>query len=108
MTQSALGGRIRVTEAYADTHLPVYVTEVGWPTAIGQPATGDSLQWTESQQAENVTNFMNWARGLQYVGAVVYFNYADYGTNDFYGIVNSNASRHKLAYQALKAESGIN
>jgi hypothetical protein len=107
VTQSALGGRIRVTEAYADTHEPVYVTEVGWPTALGLPATGDSLQWTESQQAENITNFVGWARGLKYVGAVVYFNYADYGSNDWYGIVNSNASRHKLSYQALKtAASG--
>jgi exo-beta-1,3-glucanase (GH17 family) len=102
VTQSALGGRIRVTEAYADTHLPVYVTEVGWPTALGQSATGDSLQWTESQQAENITNFVGWARALKYVGSVVYFNYRDYGSNTWYGIESASGTR-KLSYNALKA-----
>jgi hypothetical protein len=100
-TQSALGGRIRVTEAYADTHQPVYVTEVGWPTAVGLPSTGDSLQWTEAQQAANITGFVSWARGLKYVGAVVYFNYRDYGTNNWYGIESASGTR-KLSYSALK------
>jgi hypothetical protein len=100
--QSALGGRERVTQAHAETGLPVYVTEVGWPTAVGAPPTGDSLQWSEAQQAENITRFVKWARELQYVGAVVYFNYADYGSNDFYGIVHSSGSGHKLGYEALR------
>jgi hypothetical protein len=102
---SALGGRERVTQAHSETGLPVYVTEVGWPTAVGQPATGDSLQWTEQQQAENITSFIQWARSLGYVGDVTYFNYADYGSNDFYGIVNAGGTSHKLAYDALKAAS---
>jgi hypothetical protein len=103
---SALGGRERVTQAHEQTGLPVYATEVGWPTAVGMPATGDSLQWTEAQQAENVTRFVGWARELKYVNAVVYFNYADYGSNDFYGIVHSNGSGHKLAYEALRVAAG--
>jgi hypothetical protein len=104
---SALGNRERVTQAHAGTGLPVYVTEVGWPTAVGQPPTGDSLQWTEAQQAENLTSFMNWARSLGYVADVTYFNYADYGTNNWYGIVDTTGTRHKLSYAALKAESAL-
>jgi hypothetical protein len=106
LTQSALGHRERVTEAHADTGLPVDVTEIGWPTAVGLPATGDSLQWSETQQAENITNFVKWSRGLGYVNAVVYFNYADYGTNNFYGIVHSSGTGRKLSYEALKTAAG--
>jgi len=104
--QSALGGRTRVEQAHADTGLPVYVTEVGWPTAAGQPPTGDSLQWTEQQQAENITGFVRWAYGLGYVRAVVYFNYADYGSNNWYGIVNTSGTRHKLSYDVLASDAG--
>jgi hypothetical protein len=101
--QSALGNRARVTQAHAATGLPVYVTELGWPTAVGKPPTGDSMQWTEQQQAEHITDFMRWADGLGYVRAVIDFNYADYGSNDWYGIVSSSGTRHKLSYAALKA-----
>jgi hypothetical protein len=104
--RSALGGRERVTQAHEQTGLPVYVTEVGWPTAVGLPPTGDSLQWTEAQQAENITGFIKWSRELRYVNAVVYFNYADYGSNDFYGIVHSSGSGHKLGYEALRIAAG--
>lgn len=103
---SALGNRERVTQAHSETGLPVYVTEVGWPTAVGLPPTGDSLQWTEQQQAENITNFIGWARSLGYVADVTYFNYADYGTNNWYGIVNATGTVHKLGYSALKAAAG--
>jgi hypothetical protein len=100
---SELGNRERVIQAHAESGLPVYVTEVGWPTAVGQQATGDSLQWSEQQQAANITGFVDWARSLGYVDDVTYFNYADYGPNDWYGIVNSTGTVHKLSYQALKA-----
>jgi hypothetical protein len=100
-SSSALGNRQSVTEAYAGTKQPVYVTEVGWPTAVGQSPTGDSLQWSEAQQAENMTSFLGWAYGLGYVRAVVSFNYADYGSNDYYGIVNTNGTVHKPSYHAL-------
>lgn len=100
---SALGNRPRVTEAYADTHQPVYVTEVGWPTAVGKAATGDSLQWSESQQSANIKGFVLWARSLGYVDAVIDFNYADYGTNNWYGLVDTTGTKHKLAYSTLKS-----
>lgn len=98
---SALGNRALVESARAMTGGPIYITEVGWPTATGQPSTGDSLQWTESEQAANVTNFIAWAHNTGYVAEVVYFNYRDYGTNAWYGIARSDGS-HKPAYEALR------
>jgi len=96
----ALGGRADVEGAHAGSGLPVYITEIGWPTAVGRPATGDSQQWTQAQQAENITRFMAWARGLRYVAMVIYFNYVDYGSNDFYGIETAGRV-HKPSFAAL-------
>jgi hypothetical protein len=108
-TTSALGNRALVESARAMTGGPIYITEVGWPTAVGQPATGDSLQWTESEQAANITNFITWAHHTGYVAEVVYFNYRDYGSNAWYGVTRSDGS-HKPAYEALRqaaAQYGI-
>ena len=74
---SAQGNRNAVTSAHQATGKPVYVTEVGWPTDTGGSATGDSEQWTEAQQATNIYNFVNWARGTGYVGGVWYYAYMD-------------------------------
>jgi hypothetical protein len=101
-TTSALGNRARVTEARAATHQPIYVTEVGWPTDTGAGPTGDSLQWTEAQQASNIASFVLWAGSLGYVADVTYFNYADYSPNNWYGIVDASGTTHKLAYDTLK------
>ncbi|HEY4812633.1 MAG TPA: hypothetical protein VIH71_16410 [Solirubrobacteraceae bacterium] len=100
---SALGDRGQIEAAHAQhPNIPIYVTEVGWPTAVGQPSTGDSFQWTEAEQAQNVTNFVNWAKGTGYIQDVTIFNYRDYGTNDFYGIETASGA-HKLSYTALAA-----
>ena len=100
---SALGARDRVETAHAQhPNIPIYITEVGWPTAVGQPPTGDSLQWTEAEQAANITNFITWAKATGYVADVTIFNYRDYGTNDFYGIETAHGT-HKLSYAALAA-----
>ena len=99
---SAEGNRLQVAQAHEQTGKPVYVTEVGWPTAVGQPATDDSLQWGEAEQAQNITNFIDWAKSTGYVADVTIFNYRDYGTNDWYGI-ESSSGRHKPAYAALAA-----
>jgi hypothetical protein len=98
---SALGDRAKIESARAMTGGSIYVTEVGWPTATGQPSTGDSLQWSEAEQATNVTNFIAWCKGTGYVAEVVYFNYHDYGTNAWYGVVRNDGS-HKPAYEALR------
>lgn len=100
-TGSALGNRTRVEEARALTGGPIYITEVGWPTATSQPSTSDSLQWSESEQATNITNFIRWCHDTGYVAEVVYFNYHDFGTSSWYGVVRSDGS-HKPAYDALR------
>jgi hypothetical protein len=101
-TSSALGNRRDIELAHSQTGKPVYITEIGWPTAVGQPSTGDSLQWTEAEQAANITSFIDWAKSTGYVADVSIFNWVDYGTNDFYGIL-SKSGQHKLSYAALAA-----
>jgi len=100
-SSSALGNRSLIESAHTLTNGPIYITEVGWPTATGQPSTGDSLQWAESEQASNITNFIAWAHDTGYVAEVVYFNYHDYGSNAWYGVVRNDSS-HKPAYEALR------
>ncbi len=99
-TGGALGNRASVEAAHAESGKPVYVTEVGWPTDVGQPSTGDSQQWSEAQQAANITRFVAWARSTGYVAMVDIFGYVDYGTNDWYGIERRDRS-HKPAFAAL-------
>jgi hypothetical protein len=107
-TLSAEGDRNAVTSAYDATGKAVYVTEVGWPTDIGNNSspssvneTGDSYQWSLTDQCNNIYNFVAWARSTNYVNAVLLFNYADYGTNDFYGVATSSQS-HKPSFNGLK------
>jgi hypothetical protein len=100
----ALGGRKGAELAHAESGKPVYVTEIGWPTDVGQPPTGDSQQWTEAQQAANISSFMKWAASTGYVPMVIYFNFVDYGSNDFYGI-ETKARKHKLGFAALAEAS---
>jgi Glycosyl hydrolase catalytic core len=100
---SALGSRYHIEAAHAQhPNIPIWVTEIGWPTAVGQPSTGDSLQWSEAEQAQNITNFVNWAKGSGYIADVTIFNYRDYGSNDYYGIETASGA-HKLGYSALGA-----
>ncbi len=96
----ALGNRRSVEEAHALSGKPVYVTEIGWPTATGQPSTSDSQQWTEAQQAQNITGFVRWARSTGFVAAVDIFGYVDYGSNTLYGIERRDRS-HKPSFTAL-------
>jgi hypothetical protein len=99
-TGGALGDRHAVEEAHALSGKPVYITEVGWPTAVGRPPTGDSQQWTEAQQAEIITSFVRWARSTGYVAMVDVFGYVDYGSNNWYGIERRDRT-HKPAFSAL-------
>jgi hypothetical protein len=98
---SALGARSAVAAAHQATGEPVYVTEVGWPTAVGQANTGDSMQWSEADQATNIYNFVTWARGTGYVKATMIFNFRDYGTNAWYGLTRADGSRKK-SYEDLR------
>ncbi len=99
---SALGNRKLIEEAHALTGAPVYVTEVGWPTAVGKSNTGDSLQWSEQEQAANIKGFLDWARGVDYLRQVVYFNYRDYADNTWYGVVRTDGT-HKPSYDVLRS-----
>jgi hypothetical protein len=101
VTQSAQGNRAQVAAAHNITGKPVWVTEIGWPTAVGKPSTGDSLQWTETQQAGNIYNFVKWARSTGYVDAVIFFTYGDYGTNMWYGVFRLDGRTPKPGYTAL-------
>jgi hypothetical protein len=96
----ALGDRHAVEEAHSLSGKPIYITEVGWPTAVGQPSTGDSQQWTEAQQAEIIPSFVRWARATRYVAMVDIFGYVDYGTNTWYGIERRDRT-HKPSFAAL-------
>jgi hypothetical protein len=100
-TASALGNRANVAAAHNATGKKVWITELGWPTAVGQPSTGDSFQWSEAAQADNIYNFIGWARGTSYVKAVITFMYSDYGTNMWYGVRRIDGS-HKKAYEDLR------
>ncbi len=105
-TQSAQGNRGQVERAHAYTGLPVYVTEIGWPTATSFPPTGDSLQWPQAEQAANIYNFVNWARSTGYVGGVFIYGYHDAEVNGpaEYGVVTHTGVK-KLGWTALKQGS---
>jgi hypothetical protein len=96
----ALGNRQQVEDAYNLSKKPVYITEIGWPTATGKPSTGDSQQWTEAQQAENIFNFIKWCQTKEYIKIVNIFNYIDYGTNNYYGI-EKESRIHKPSFFVL-------
>jgi len=98
---SAKGNQALIANVRNATGKPLYITEVGWPTATSQPSTGDSYQWTEAEQASNVHNFINWARGTGYINAVMVFNYRDYGSNMWYGITRQDGT-HKPSFDALR------
>lgn len=97
-----LGARELIEQAHNESGKPVYITEVGWPTALGRPSTGDSQQWSEAQQADAIRKFAAWCRepAQSYVAMFVYFNAVDYGTNNWYGIERSDRS-HKPSFAAL-------
>ena len=96
----ALGNRRSVEEAHFLSGKPVYVTEVGWPTATGQPSTADSQQWTDTQQAQNIAGFLGWARSTGYVAEVDIFGYVDETSNAQYGVERRDRS-HKPSFNVL-------
>lgn len=97
-----LGNRAGIETAHKESGKPIIVTEIGWPTAVGQPSTGDSQQWTESQQAENITGFMHWAKSTGYVELVTIFGYVDGGGNNAYGVERRDRT-HKPGFAAITA-----
>ena len=107
ISASALGNRASVVAARLATGLPVYVTEVGWPTAVGQPATSDSLQWSEADQSRNIYDFVEWARSTRYIGAVIVFKYQDSDANMAYGITRLDGSPKKSFEDLRRVATGM-
>ncbi|HEX4482464.1 MAG TPA: hypothetical protein VH081_01645 [Solirubrobacteraceae bacterium] len=96
----ALGARAGVEAAHTLSGKPVYITEVGWPTDVGASATGDSQQWSEAAQAQNIKSFVEWAKLRSYIKMVIVFNFVDYGPDNWYGIEREDRS-HKPSFDTL-------
>lgn len=84
--------RVQVETAHKLSKLPVFITEVGWNTT----------EVTEAEQAQCIKNFAKWCKEVDYIAAVTFFGYRDYGTSDFWGI-ETHEGRKKLAYAALQS-----
>jgi hypothetical protein len=93
-----LGNRRLVEAAHAASHKPIYITEVGFPT---KGPTGDSLQYTEVEQAWALYQFATWAKNTGYVAGVTFYGYRDGTEGGGYG-VETHAGVRKLAYTALQ------
>ena len=93
-----LGNRHLVESAHAVSHKPVYITEVGFPT---KGPTGDSLQYSEVEQAWAIFQFALWARSTGYVSGVTFYGYRDGTEGGGYG-VETHAGAKKLAFTALQ------
>lgn len=95
---AALGNRAKVEAAHARTGKPIAVTEVGWPT--NEP-NGNSLRFSDAEEAENITSFVDWARASGYVKVVTIYNYRDTGEGGGYG-VQTHLGVKKSAWFALR------
>jgi len=82
--------RKQVEEAHAKSGKPVWASEVGWKTSVV----------SEAEQAQDITNFLNWSKSTGYVAEVTMFNYRDYEPNETWGIETASGA-HKLSYAAL-------
>ncbi len=101
--RASLGNRALVERTIAIAHKPVAVTEVGFPT---KGPTGDSLQYTERQEATAVYNFVAWARSKSpNVALVTIYGYRDEREGGGYGVELHNGTR-KLAFTALDEVAG--
>jgi hypothetical protein len=96
---SAILGNRRLVEAdEAISHKPIYITEVGFPT---KGPTGDSLQYTEAEQAWASFQFGLWARSTGYVVGITFYGYRDSQEGGGYGIETHGGAR-KLAFTAVE------
>jgi hypothetical protein len=96
----ANGNRSRVTFCNTSSGKPVFITELGWPTATSANggngiSTSDSQQWSESAQATNISNMCDWCASQSYVSLFTYFAYRDFGANgngslNWYGVTRTS------------------
>ena len=92
------GSRAEVTAAYATDKMPVYITELGWDDEPYEGAPGV----TETEQATNIYNFVNWARATGYVADVDIFQWHNYDHEKEAWGIETESGRDKLSYTALK------
>jgi hypothetical protein len=97
-SSASLGDRANVQAAYAKTHKPIAITEVGFPT---KGPTGDSLKYTEGEQASSVAQIVAWARSTSYVKAITIYGYRDSGDDGGYGLQRHDGTK-KPAWLALE------
>jgi hypothetical protein len=95
---ASLGDRANVQAAYAKTHKPIAITEVGFPT---KGPTGDSLKYSEAEQASSVAQIVAWARSTNYVKAITIYGYRDSGAEGGYGLQRHDGTK-KPAWLALE------
>jgi hypothetical protein len=96
-TVASLGDRANVQAAYAKTHKPIAITEVGFPT---KGPTGDSLKYDEVEQARNIAGIIGWARSTGFVKAITVYGYRDAGLEGGYGLQKHDGTK-KAAWLAL-------
>jgi len=94
---ASLGDRVNVQAAYAKTHKPIAITEVGFPT---KGPTGDSLQYSETEQARSIAGIIGWARSTGFVKAITVYGYRDAGLEGGYGLQKHDGTK-KAAWLAL-------
>jgi hypothetical protein len=95
---ASLGDRANVQAAFAKTHKPIAITEVGFPT---KGPTGDSLKYSEAEQASNVARIVAWARSTGFVKAITIYGYRDSGTEGGYGLQRHDGTK-KPGWLALE------
>lgn len=93
-----LGNRSLVAADERVSHKPIYITEVGFPTA---GPTSDSLRYTEAEQASAMYSFGVWAQRTGYVAGVTFFSYHDEQDGGGYG-VETHRGVKKQAFAALE------
>lgn len=97
-SSAILGARWLVERTWAQTHKPIYVTEVGFPTIHG---TGDSLGYSERESAWAIYNFAAWANTKGYVAGIAFYGYRDSANSAGYGL-ERNTGTHKPGWVALQ------
>lgn len=98
----ANGNRTSVTNAHNDSGKPVAITELGWPTC---GATSDSQSWSESAQATNLSNFIDYARASGILCYVSFYNDVDESSTRCYGNVRHLNGSNKPARAVLVSKA---
>jgi hypothetical protein len=96
--QAILGNRSLVEADEAVSHKPIYITEVGFPTGNNN---GDSLLYSEGEQASAIGSFARWAEHTGYIAGVTFYGYRDAHEGGGYGI-ETHRGHHKAAYRVLE------